>query len=78
MYLSADMKNKWHQTTIKSDSIVMYIDMNSFFAGCEQQRYRELRGKPVGVVTYDSPYAAVIAPSIEAKKNGCKNRYAIK
>jgi len=50
----------------------MYLDMNSFFAGCEQQRNPELRGKPVGVVTYDSPFAAVIAPSIEAKKFGVK------
>ncbi len=50
----------------------MYIDMNSFFAGCEQQRHPELRGKPVGVLTYDSPNATIIAPSIEAKKFGVK------
>ncbi len=50
----------------------MYIDMNSFFASCEQQRHPELRGKPIGVITYDSPNAAVIAPSIEAKKFGVK------
>ncbi len=50
----------------------MYIDMNSFFASCEQQRHPELRGRPVGVITYDSPNACVIAPSIEAKKFGVK------
>ena len=50
----------------------MYIDMNSSFASCEQQRHPELRGKAVGVVTYDSPNAAVIAASIEAKKLGVK------
>ncbi len=50
----------------------MYIDMNSYFASCEQQRHPELRGKPVGVVTYDSPNASVIAVSIEAKRMGVK------
>lgn len=51
----------------------MYIDMNSYFASCEQQRHPELRGKPLGVLTYDSPNAAVIAASIEAKRSGVKS-----
>ena len=50
----------------------MYVDMNSYFASCEQQRHPELRGKPVGVLTYDSPNVAVIAASIEAKRMGVK------
>ncbi len=50
----------------------MYLDMNSYFASCEQQRHPELRGKAVGVLTYDGPNAAVIAASIEAKKFGIK------
>ncbi len=50
----------------------MYLDMNSYFASCEQQRHPELRYKPVGVITYDSPNAAVIAASYEAKKFGIK------
>ncbi|MES2703090.1 MAG: DNA polymerase IV [Bacteroidota bacterium] len=53
--------------------LVMYIDMNSYFASCEQQRHPELRGKPLGVLTYDSPNAAVIAASIEAKQFGIKS-----
>ena len=52
--------------------IVMYIDMNSFFASCEQQLQPELRGKPVGVCPYESPNAAVIAASPEAKAFGIK------
>ena len=52
--------------------LVMYVDMNSYFASCEQQRHPELRHKPVGVLTYDSPKAAVIAASLEAKKMGVK------
>jgi DNA polymerase IV len=57
---------------INKDPLVMYIDMNSYFASCEQQRHPELRGKPLGVLTYDSPNAAVIAASIEAKRMGVK------
>ncbi len=51
----------------------MFLDMNCYFASCEQQRHPELRGKPVGVLTYDSPNAAVIAASKEAKKFGIKS-----
>jgi DNA polymerase IV len=54
------------------DTLVMYVDMNSYFASCEQQRHPELRNRPVGVVTYDSPNASVIAASIEAKRCGVK------
>jgi len=61
-----------NSTGINNDALVMYFDMNSFFASCEQQRYPELRGKPIGVITHDSPNATVIAPSVEAKKFGVK------
>lgn len=56
----------------------MYVDMNSYFASCEQQRHPELRGKPLGVLTYDSPNAAVIAASIEAKNLGVKTGMRLK
>jgi DNA polymerase IV len=55
-----------------ADALVMYVDMNSYFASCEQQQRPELRGRPVGVITYDSPNAAVIAASQEAKRCGVK------
>lgn len=60
-------------TGVKKAPLVLYLDMNSYFASCEQQRHPELRGKPLGVVTYDSPNAAVIAASIEAKRCGVKS-----
>lgn len=53
-------------------SLVMYVDMNSFFASCEQQEQEALRGKPIGVITHPSAYACVIAPSVEAKRYGVK------
>lgn len=56
----------------ETEALLLYLDMNSFFATCEQQANEELRGKPVGVITHDSPYSCVIAPSIEAKKFGVK------
>ncbi|MBS1949792.1 MAG: DNA polymerase IV [Cytophagales bacterium] len=52
--------------------MIMFIDMNSFFASCEQQVNFWLRGRPVGVCTYTGKYGCIIAPSIEAKKNGVK------
>lgn len=52
--------------------MILFIDMNSFFATCEQQINYYLRGRPVGVCVYPGKYGAVIAPSIEAKKMGVK------
>lgn len=53
-------------------TVVMYVDMNSFFASCEQQDNPQLRGKPIGVCPFASPHACVIAPSVEAKRYGVK------
>lgn len=58
---------------VNKQPLVMYIDMNCYFASCEQQRNPEWRGKPLGVVTYNSYNPAVIAASIEAKKYGIKS-----
>lgn len=54
------------------DTLVMFIDMNSFFASCEQQVNYFLRHRPIGVCVYTGKYGCVIAPSIEAKKRGVK------
>ncbi|MBM3979579.1 MAG: DNA polymerase [Planctomycetes bacterium] len=50
----------------------MFIDMNSFFASCEQQERPELRGRPVIVVPTDAETTACIAASYEAKRFGIK------
>ncbi len=56
----------------KTESRVLFIDMNSFFASCEQQSNYWLRGRPVGVCVYTGKFGCIIAPSIEAKKRGIK------
>jgi DNA polymerase-4 len=61
-----------NSSSVKTQSIVMYVDMNSYFASCEQQLRPELRGRPIGVTTHESATSCVIAPSIEAKKFGVK------
>ncbi len=50
----------------------LYVDLNSFFASCEQQLHPELRGRPVAVVPMLADSTAVIAASYEAKAFGVK------
>lgn len=52
--------------------MVAFIDMNSFFARCEQQANYYLRGRPVGICVYTGQHGCVIAASVEAKKLGVK------
>ncbi len=66
------MRYSENSSSVNTRSIVMYVDMNSYFASCEQQLRPELRGRPIGVTTHESPTSCVIAPSVEAKKFGVK------
>jgi DNA polymerase IV len=50
----------------------MFIDMNSYFASCEQQDRPALRGKPVAVVPMQTDSTCAIAASYEAKAFGIK------
>lgn len=50
--------------------VIMHIDMNSYFASCEQQDRPDWRGKPLGVCEHLG--GIIIAPSVEAKRWGIK------
>ena len=54
----------------------LYLDFDGFFASVMQQAMPGLRGKPVGVIPFETSAAnstVVIACSKEAKAAGCKN-----
>lgn len=46
----------------------LFLDLNAFFASCEQQLRPELRGRPVAVVPMHADSTCVIAASYQAKK----------
>ncbi|MEM1212213.1 MAG: hypothetical protein AAGI68_07925 [Planctomycetota bacterium] len=50
----------------------MFLDLDSYFAGVEQQLRVELRGRAVGVVPVESKGTCCIAASREAKRRGVK------
>ena len=54
----------------------LYLDFDGFFASVMQQAMPQLRGRPVGVIPFETSAAnstVVIACSKEAKAAGCKN-----
>ena len=50
----------------------LFLDMNSFFAACEQHDDPDLRGRPVGVCPVLAGGGAVIAASHDAKRLGVR------
>ncbi|MBU0647946.1 DNA polymerase IV [Patescibacteria group bacterium] len=54
----------------QSRKLIMHIDMNSYFATCEQQANPAWRGRPLGVCSYLHPKGTIIAASKEAKEIG--------
>jgi DNA polymerase-4 len=56
----------------------LFLDMNSYFASCEQEDRPGLRGRPVGVVPMLADSTCVIAASYEAKAFGVKTGTGVK
>jgi DNA polymerase IV len=52
------------------DNQYLFLDMNAYFASCEQHRHPELRGKPVAVTPTLHDSGCVTAASYEAKRLG--------
>src|SRR5208283_3069441 len=50
----------------------LFVDLNSYFASCEQESRPELRGRPVGVVPMMADTTVCIAASYEAKAFGVR------
>jgi DNA polymerase-4 len=50
----------------------LFVDMNAYFASCEQQDDVKLRGRPIAVVPVKAETGCCIAASYEAKKKGVK------
>jgi DNA polymerase-4 len=54
------------------DTLYLFIDMNAFFASCEQQTHPQLRHKPVAVTPVNVPSGCVVSGSYEARAFGVK------
>ena len=65
--------NIWGNTQAEDSGLKwLVLDLNSFFASCEQQEQPPLRGKPVAVVPMLADTTCAIAASYEAKAFGVK------
>ena len=53
----------------------LFLDLNAFFASCEQQENSSLRGQPVIVVQTLTDSAVAIAASYAAKAFGIKTAH---
>lgn len=74
----APLFNPYQKPTMRKPTTIekLYLDFDGFFASVMQQAMPSLRGKPVGVIPFDTSAAnstIVIACSKEAKAKGCKN-----
>jgi DNA polymerase-4 len=50
----------------------LFVDMNAYFASCEQQDHPQYRGRPIAVVPVKAETGCCIAASYEAKAKGVK------
>ena len=60
------------------NSKYLFIDMNSYFASCEQQVHSCYRGRPVAVTPVLTPNGCIVSASYEAKAFGIKTGTLVK
>jgi DNA polymerase-4 len=60
------------------NSKYLFIDMNSYFASCEQQANSSYRGRPVAVTPVKTANGCIVSASYEAKKFGIKTGTLVK
>ena len=65
--LSRVIEHKMNSSTANHAVQWLFLDLNAFFASCEQQQNPVLRGKPVIVVQTQADSAVAIAASYAAK-----------
>lgn len=69
------MLNLWKKP---KDYQYLFLDMNAYFASCEQQAHPELRGKPVVVTPTPCPTGCIITASYEARAYGIKTGWMVR
>ena len=74
------MRTKQEQNRFLNNGLNwLLLDLNSFFASCEQQRDPNLRGRPVGVVpVLNVETTCLLAASREAKQFGLKTGTSVR
>ena len=74
MLIPADYRIELKMNTSTAENAVqwLFLDLNAFFASCEQQENPALLGKPVIVVQTLTDSACAIAASYAAKAFGIK------
>ncbi len=55
-----------------TDTLYLFIDMNAFFASCEQQNNPSLRHKPIAVTPVNVANGCIVSGSYEARAFGVK------
>src|SRR5580698_8488658 len=78
--LGPSLDSDRHESRENSDTIAsqdsalnwLFVDLNSYFASCEQEARPELRGRPIGVVPMMADTTCCIAASYEAKAFGVR------